>query len=470
MAPQTLSFLLINHKVKYNFPFIKKPKIVLRKVILIYDLVFHTLKLLKMTDVLIICALRDEYNALLQTLDGSTSWKEEFVEGWTIAKTTLASPSGALSIMATWQNFMGREQAIAATTSLLQQEKNKIKCICMTGICAGRRGKVHLGDVIFADRLWSYDAGKSVVIEGVEIFQGDQLQFRPNPKILQRMQSFKLEEEKWLELRPTYSLDYQERWLILQLLEGNQPTNNEIFKTYCPGFTEVVKRLRKRNWVTAQGFHLTDAGLKEATKLKEESLFGLTNDPDFSFHIAPMATGSTVKEDENIFNYLADRDMRKVLGIDMEASGLAALGEILNIPIIISKAVSDYGDTFKDDTYRHFASRAAAECLIKLLINCSDLILDKQEINELTSEVSALSNKGLINELSSIYYDVNSIRSIWVKSGGKPSDISNISNISDLWFELIHKATNGANVTINNLIKNILIDFPNNKLLQQYVN
>lgn len=422
-----------------------------------------------MTDVLIICALKDEYNALLQTLNGETSWEEGLVDGWSIAKTTLSTPSGTLALMATWQNFMGREQAIAATTFLLQQEKNKIKCICMTGICAGRREKVHLGDVIFADRLWSYDAGKSVVIGGVESFQGDQLQFRPNPKILQRMQSFKLEEEKWLEFRPQYSLDYQERWLILQLFEGIQPSDNEIFKTYCPSFSEVIKRLKKRNWITPQGFNLTDVGLKEAATLKEEYLFGLPNDPDFSLHIAPMATGSTVKEDENIFNYLADRDMRKVLGIDMEASGLAALGEILDIPIIISKAVSDYGDTFKDDTYRHFASRAAAECLIKLLVNCSDLILNTQDTNKLIAEDSLSSQTYLINELSTLYYDVNSIRNIWVRSGGKPSDISNISNISDLWFELIHKASNGANVTVNDLIKNTLIDFPKNQSLQQYL-
>lgn len=442
---------------------------VLRKVILLYDLAFHEIQLLNMTDVLIICALRDEYNALLKTLDGETSWKEEVVNGWTVAKATIASPSGTLSLMATWQNFMGREQAIAATTSLLQQEKNRIKCICMTGICAGRRGKVHLGDVIFADRLWSYDAGKSVVIEGVENFQGDQLQFRPNPKILQRMQSFKLEEEKWLEFRPKYSLDYQERWLILQLLDGIQPSNNEIFQTYCFGFSEVIKRLRKRNWITSQGFNLTNVGFKEATKLKEEHLFGLPNDPDFSVHVAPIATGGTVKEDENIFNYLAERDMRKVLGIDMEASGLAALGEILDMPVIISKAVSDYGDTFKDDSYRHFASRAAAECLIKLLVNCSDLILNTQDTNKLIAEDSLSSQTCLINELSTLYYDVNSIRNIWVRSGGKPSDISNISNVSDLWFELIHKATNGANVTVNDLIKNTLIDFPKNQSLQQYL-
>lgn len=437
--------------------------------ILLYPLKFHTILLLDMSDILIICALRDEYNALLETLNGETSWKEEIIDGWTIAKTTIETPSGTLSIMASWQNFMGREQAIAATTSLLQQQKNKIKCICMTGICAGRRGKVHLGDVIFADRLWSYDAGKSVIIEGVENFQGDQLQFKPTPKILQRMQSFKVEEESWWDLRPLYSLDYQERWLLLQLFDGNQPSNNELFQTYCANFPEVIKRLRKRNWISSQGFNLTEIGSEQATKLKEESLYGLPNDPKFSVHIAPIATGNTVKEDENIFNYLADRDMRKVLGLDMESSGLAALGEILDIPVIISKAVSDYADTFKDDSYRHFASRAAAECLIKLLINCSDLILNNNQTNNSVQEDSISSPTHMANELSTLYYDVNSIRSIWVKSGGKPSEVSSISNIHDLWFELLYKANNGANVTINEIVKNALIDFPKNQVLQQYI-
>jgi hypothetical protein len=33
------------------------------------------------------------------------------------------------------------------------------------------------------------------LLDGVESFQGDQLQFRPNPKILQRMQSLSLKKK-----------------------------------------------------------------------------------------------------------------------------------------------------------------------------------------------------------------------------------------------------------------------------------
>jgi hypothetical protein len=86
-----------------------------------------------------------------------------------------------------------------------------------------------------------------------------------------------------------------------------------------------------------------------------------------------MATGAAVSEDESIFPRLAE-SMRKVLGIEMEASALGALGNIHNIPVLVAKGVSDYGDSFKDDRYREFAARAAAECLIDLLRNAVDLL------------------------------------------------------------------------------------------------
>ncbi|MFH4065302.1 hypothetical protein WAI74_14600, partial [Acinetobacter baumannii] len=58
-----------------------------------------------------------------------------------------------------------------------------------------------------------------------------------------------------------------------------------------------------------------------------------------------------------------------------------------------------------------------------------------------------------------------------------PSCNLNFSNLGKLYLQrlyatkpLIHKATNGANVTIDDLIKNILVDFPKNKSLSKYVN
>lgn len=420
-----------------------------------------------MVDVIIICALFDEYQALLNTNTGENSWKKEFIDGWSVATTILNTSSGPLSIMATWQNFMGREQAISATTLLLQKY-NTIRCICMTGICAGRKGKVHLGDVIFADRLWSYDNGKSVVIDGIESFQGDHLQFKPNNKILQRMQSFQPIINPWISQRPKYSLDYQEKWLMLKLLDGEKPENNDNYKTFCPSINEVLSRLRVKEWINHSNIDLTESGKLQALKFKEQSIFGLQDDPDFKVHVAPIATGGSVKEDKNIFDDLSDRDMRKVLGIDMEASALGALGEILNIPVIIAKAVSDYGDNFKDDTYRHFSSRAAAECMIQLIMNCADIILDNEQ-KSFEKVKTPVNNNELIDQLSSLYYDINSIRALWVRSGGKPSDISNINNISDLWFDLIFKASNGSIVTIKKLVDKAVLDFPQNDYLKKYI-
>lgn len=38
--------------------------------------------------------------------------------------------------------------------------------LAMCGICAGRRGEVSLGDLIVADRVFSYDHGKLIASTG----------------------------------------------------------------------------------------------------------------------------------------------------------------------------------------------------------------------------------------------------------------------------------------------------------------
>ncbi len=51
----------------------------------------------------------------------------------------------------------------AATHTLLPLvEAWQPRCIAMCGVCAGRRGKTHLGDVVAAERLFYHDTGKQL--------------------------------------------------------------------------------------------------------------------------------------------------------------------------------------------------------------------------------------------------------------------------------------------------------------------
>ncbi len=327
-------------------------------------------------DVLLICALKDEYTQVLNVTDGliSPGWEEHpDSNGWIVADGQFSTHSGpSLSIRTTHADHMGREAVQAVASNILHTQA--VRCIAMSGICAGRRGEVALGDVIFADRLWSYDAGKIKVRDGKQHFQGDWLQYRPSPTWKQRMDRFapKLDSE-WLLQRPTPPLEYQEDWVLLRLLAGEEPHSHPDFNSACPNWVKVLPRLRQRQWI-AKLLVLTEAGREHAEELVLLYRQKLPDPPAFQTHVAPMATGAAVMEDAGIFDRLAELSERKVLGIEMEASALGALGEIHDLPVLVAKAVSDYGDAFKDDRYRTFAARAAAECLIGLLRESADLL------------------------------------------------------------------------------------------------
>lgn len=421
-------------------------------------------------DVLIICALHEEFKALIGVEHSLLQpWKEDFSNGWKTAVTILATPIGNLTIKASWQNFMGQDQAIAQTAAIMQSHP-QVRCIAMCGICAGRRGEIHLGDVIFADRLWSYENGKLVKENNRSIFKADALQYKVNNKILQRMQSFTIPEGEWLNLRPERSLEVQENWIISQISNGINPLLDPNREKQCPNWTDVIHRLLKRKWIN-KDLTLTAEGRVYALDLS--ILYpSLPPSPTFSYYIAPIGTSTKVIEDDEIFEKLSV-NMRKVLGIDMEANGMAALGDVLEIPVIIVKAVSDYGDQFKDKLYRPFAARAAAECLIKLISDSADLLLDIKHQKTLHVQTplddSNLIDLDLIETLANLYSTTESIRSIWIKAGGKPSEVENNPNSEDLWLMLWQKSQNGARVTPSQLLNIISRDYPNNSVLLSFV-
>jgi nucleoside phosphorylase len=418
------------------------------------------------SDVLLICALKDEYNQVLNVRDGlvEPGWTERIgPDGWIVADAVYETKSSPLRVTATWADHMGREQAQAVASRLISEEP--AKCIAMSGICGGRRGKLELGDVIFADRLWSYDAGKLVVEDGKDKFQGDMFQYRLTPVWAQRMQHVSLSSDsEWFSLRPKLPLENQEDWVLMRLLEGITPSDHSEFSSACPDWTKVIERLWDREWVEKPCV-LSLTGRERAERLKLLHPEGLPEPNAFQVHVAPMATGAAVVEDAGIFPRLAS-SMRKVLGIDMESSALGALGEVHGLPVVIAKAVSDYGDPYKDDRYRHFSARASAEYLVKLLRDSADLIPGfGAEISDPTVQSQSGNDaipRDLIKTLADEYPDARDARAVWVRAGGRPGDVEANPRPQDLWQRLWGKSIQGASVTPKSLLTVALEDLPGN--------
>ena len=439
-------------------------------------------------DILLICALKDEYAQVLNVTDGlmSPGWQERSeAGGWIVADGRFSTSSNIpLTIRAAYASYMGREQVQALAGRLIEAERPR--CIAMSGVCAGRRGKVGLGDVIFAERLWSYDAGKTTVEDGKTKFQGDMLSYRPSPVWVQRtqsyrpspvwvqrMQSMSVANSPWLQERPALPLEYQEDWVLLRLLAGEEPSQHPDFQRDCPDWSAVLARLWQRQWLERSSLGLTSTGRERAQELKLLYHGRLPKPQAFQIHVAPMASGAAVVVDEGIFPRLAD-SMRKVLAIDMEASALGALGDIHNIPVLVAKGVQDFGDSFKDDRYRSFAARASAECLIALLRQNADLLPERKEsvaenLNSAPKASTTEIPRDLIELLAEEFPDVRDARALWQRAGGKASEVENISRPFDLWQRLWLRSIQGAAARPEALLREALQSLPDNAVIRRYL-
>jgi nucleoside phosphorylase len=422
-------------------------------------------------DVLIVCALKDEYDAVTAVEEGLTGngWIERpSVDGWLASFATFQAADGQpIQVCATFGAQMGREhnQALAAAFA----NALRPQLIGMTGICAGRRGKVNLGDVIFAERVWSYDAGKLTVDgTGVPHFQGDPIVYSPPDVWVQRLRALSPACGEWQKMRPTLPLEWQEEWVLRVLADHQDPRNDPDFAKWCPDWPDVVGRLRK-NSLVEQSLELTSKGRAFIDEVRLSHPSQLPATDGYALHVAPIATGAAVQEVPDIFGKIST-SMRKVLGLDMEASAIGALAKSLSVPFIVAKGVSDCGDPLKDDRYRHFAARASAECFLDLVRRAYDL-LDKPPGHArglpLTSQTTGTPMPGeLVRELSSLYPDRESARALWERAGGAAYEVENVANPRDMWQRLWLNACRGARVSTGTLLDTALEDFPHNNALK----
>lgn len=332
-------------------------------------------------DVLIVTALPEEMQALRAVgYGGPGAWEQaKDPDGFIYHHRQLLGDDGApLRIAAAWTGAMGEAAAAARTASLIGHLSPA--CLSMCGICAGDPRSVFLGDVIVADRVYSYDHGKIIAsAEG---------EGQKEPRFFHDIETYSLDptwkmdvtyfsqDLGWsgelLKNRPP-SRASQERWLLRAMLDqkaGSGPAAIEHpeRRARCPDWPTLIRRLKDAGLVdgSAGVLSLTREGEQKA---HDDRLFypdGCPEDPAFRVHIGPLATGKTVRQDPALFERL-EVLVRKTVGVEMEGAAIGYVAQQLGRRAIVVKAVSDYADHDKDSSFRPFAARAAAEFLIRFL-------------------------------------------------------------------------------------------------------
>jgi nucleoside phosphorylase len=331
-------------------------------------------------DALIVTALKLELDAVLALGGDEAGWiLERDPSGFRYHHRELArADGGVLRIAAAWSGQMGEGAAAVRATQLVTHLDPT--CLAMCGICAGRRGDVFLGDVIVANRVYSYDHGKLVAAVDKRGRRSEQIFHDIETYDLEKAwamdAAYFADDLGWsaelLGARPRSKAD-QERWILHTLLEhqssgGVPPAEHPDRKQRCPSWSNLLPALRSRGLIDKKPgvLRLTRKG---QTLVQDERLRhpdGLPADPPFRVHIGAIATGKTVREDPGLFPRLR-KHVRTTIGVEMEAAAIGYVAEHLDRRAIVVKAVCDYADHEKDDSFQAFAARAAAEFLIAFL-------------------------------------------------------------------------------------------------------
>ncbi|HFG2126877.1 TPA: hypothetical protein ACGF4W_001742 [Vibrio cholerae] len=109
-------------------------------------------------DLAIICALKDpELSAILE-LDWNWQDSKPLSDKLFYKRGHFFSNGKSYSVVVASCERMGMVSATFTSSAIIHRFRPKV--IAMTGICAGIKGEVNLGDIIFASFAWDYQQGK----------------------------------------------------------------------------------------------------------------------------------------------------------------------------------------------------------------------------------------------------------------------------------------------------------------------
>ncbi|WAM24885.1 protein kinase domain-containing protein [Myxococcus sp. NMCA1] len=266
-------------------------------------------------DVAIVTVIQPELFAVLETLDIPESQREKDARGTVYFRGSLRSQITRRDyrLVVTCIGGPGNYDASAAAYDVIAHHRPRV--LILMGIAAGIEGKVQIGDVVLSERVVAYEPG-AIVSPG----DGGASTFEHRPEIDRLPHSM---NQDVITYRPDSSR-LNARFLDVG---GKLPTAS-------PGKEEEY-RSRVASTLTARA--------------------------------ATIASGEKLLRDPAKLRAVRREQHGKVEVGEMEAAGLVAACRRANIPWLVIRGISDFGDKFKDDQFHQFASRTAAVVLADFL-------------------------------------------------------------------------------------------------------
>lgn len=261
-----------------------------------------------------------------------------------------------------------------STSQMAQLMINKVhpKVITMAGFCAGKQGKVNLGDIIVANKVYNYEVGKQLnennIFPEISNYTLDlswkqyieRYKFDFNTTEVKKPKNFEVQCLKLLE-----SLYYCGEESISILRRENE----------YPDWSDVIGTLVKNGEIEIcdESLVLLDIGRKRIATYK--ALYSEIKENESRVHICPIATGSRVMEWDKIFEILETKHDRKTGALDMESHAIGMIGETNEIKFLVVKGVGDFAKTGKAfaNRYIEYASYMSY-CFIKKLFTDSEFM------------------------------------------------------------------------------------------------
>lgn len=117
-------------------------------------------------DIAIICALSEELEYVQQSLQEVKEFKIPD-DDYTFFKGYFVKNGKKIRVVIAQSTHKGMVPAADLTTKLIYNFAPKY--VAMTGIAAGIKGKVNMGDAVVAEYVWDYGAGKEIIEESENI-------------------------------------------------------------------------------------------------------------------------------------------------------------------------------------------------------------------------------------------------------------------------------------------------------------